>query len=83
MIGGRNTPAAATSDPLADLRFRRNIERLHALRPLYKLLSELGRGRMIRGQIEQIVKRYAGLDPEALRITGGDRFATRPLHLIG
>jgi hypothetical protein len=55
---------------LGDRRFRRDVERLHALgpRPLFQMLVELGRDRLIRTEIETIVGRYVDrLDPTCSR----------------
>ena len=38
--------------------------------------------RSIQTVINQKLERYAGLDPEALETTGGDRFWPAPLHGI-
>jgi hypothetical protein len=59
---------------IADLRFRRQVDRLHRLGPrvLYEFLAELGSDRLIRTELELRVERYAALDPEILRATGGD-----------
>jgi hypothetical protein len=49
---------------LGDLRFRRDVERLHGLgpRPLYEMLVALGCDRMIRTELEERVRRYGTLD---------------------
>jgi hypothetical protein len=72
-------------EQLADLRFRRAVERLHQLgpRPLYEMLVELGASRLIRSEIERQVERYAALDLDILRQLGGDRFPPLPLHCVG
>jgi hypothetical protein len=69
-------------DAVADLRFRRAVERLHRLgpRPLYEMLVELGASRLIRTDIERQVERYVALDSNLLRQLGGDRFPPLPLH---
>ena len=69
---------------LADLRFRRAVERLHRLGPraLYELLIELAASRLIRTEIERQVERYAALDQAVLHATGGDRFPAAALHLV-
>ena len=60
---------------LRDLRFRRDVERLHRLGPrvLYELLAELGARRMIRTEIEALARRYARLDPATLAALGVER----------
>jgi hypothetical protein len=73
----------APSD-LRELRFRRDIERLHRLGPraLHALLAELGARRLIRTEIEVLVARYARLDDETVRTACGDRFPPTPLYLV-
>lgn len=58
---------------LGDERFRRDVARLHALgpRPVFELLVELGRERLLRTAIEAVVARYARLDPAALAAVRG------------
>jgi hypothetical protein len=58
---------------LAEERFQRDVLRLHRLgeQALYELLIELGRSRLMRTHIEQLVARYAAIDPEMLAATGG------------
>jgi hypothetical protein len=69
---------------LRDRRFQRDAARLHKLGPraLYELLSELGATRLLRTQIEALVARYAGIDPMALAVTGGDRTQPTTLHAV-
>ena len=66
---------------VADLAFRRRVERLHSLGPrvLGELLTEIGEQRLCRTYLEQRIRQYAGIDPEHLAALGGDRFpvATR------
>jgi hypothetical protein len=61
---------------LAERRFRRNVERLHALGPraVAELLTEIAARRMIRLEIERLVDRYAQLDPGLLAASSGDRW---------
>lgn len=60
---------------LCDAIFRRDVARLHQLGPrvLAEFLAELGASRMIRTEIEQLVRRYARLDPALLDRLGIDR----------
>jgi hypothetical protein len=69
---------------IADRQFRHAVERLHRLRPrpLYELLLQLGADQLIRAEIKRRVERYAALDPEILRATGGDQFPAVPLLLV-
>jgi len=67
-----------------DLRFRRDVERLHRLGPrvLFEALSELGAIRLCRFEIEELVARYAALDAATLRAAGADRMPPLPLRLV-
>ncbi len=69
---------------VADLRFRRQMERLHRLGPRVtaELLAELGSERSIQTIIDEKVARYAAIDPSVVHVLGGDRFATPPLTVI-
>ena len=67
---------------VADLRFRRQIERLHRLGPraTAELLAEIGVERSIMTIIDQKLERYVDLDPAAIEAAGGDRFWSVPLR---
>ncbi len=69
---------------VSDLRFRRRIQKLHALgpRPIAEFLGELGAERSIRSIIDRKLERYAALDPEALEATGGNDFWPAPIHEV-
>jgi hypothetical protein len=58
---------------LRDVRFRRDIERLHRLgrRAVGEMLAELAAARLLRTEIEALVARYTRLDPAALDAAGG------------
>ena len=73
-------PIAA--EVVADLRFRRKIQRLHQLgdRVLGEVLAHLGAKHGIQTSIEQTVEHFAKLEPKALQATGGDEFPVVPLH---
>jgi hypothetical protein len=77
----------AQEQALADLRFARNVDALWKLgpRPLYELLAEFGRERLLRACIEVKVRRYVDrLSPELLASIGADRFPLAPpRHIIG
>jgi hypothetical protein len=62
-----------------DLRFRHDVTRLHRLGPriLYQALCEFGETRLCRFELEELISRYAELDPELVRVLGADRW--RPL----
>ncbi len=84
------TPNSGTFHPIgqiaaeivSDMRFRREVKRLHELGPrvLAECLGELAAERGIRVIVERKIDKYAELDPEALQATGGDRFWQPPLH---
>ena len=64
---------------LRDEMFRRDLEQVHRLgvRPLYELLAELGAQRLIRSEIEALVRRYSRIDPARLAAAGGDQWPPR------
>jgi hypothetical protein len=80
------TGASRNSDPAdaADRRFERQVLRLYTLgaRAVCELLREVGVQTMHMTTIEQVLDRYACIDPDALTAFDGDRFAPRPLHLV-
>ena len=71
-----------TDDWIQDRRLMRDVERLHGLGPraVFEILSEVGRTRLCRTYIENVVARYAKIDPEAVRIVDGDRFPAPPIR---
>ena len=72
------------AEAVADLAFRRKVERILALgsRPIIELLIEIGEQRLCRTYLEQRVQRYAEIDPEHLAALGGDRFPRPPLYEV-
>ena len=72
------------TDILADLRFARDVQALHrqGARVLYEFLTELGRERFIRTDLETRTRRWAQLDHAALIASRGDHFPERPLYLV-
>lgn len=71
---------------IRDRRFERHVAQLHRLgdRAVCELLREIGAATLHMTAIEQAVERYARLDPDALRILGGDQFPARPaLRVVG
>ena len=60
---------------LAEMRLRRDVERLHRLgpRPVYELLAEIGRDRLLMVYVERVVARYAALDPDVVAALGAYR----------
>ena len=72
------------AEMVADLRFRRNVERVCSLgtRAVSELLSEIGAERAIQHLVDRKVERYADLDPDLVQALGGNRFAKPPLRLV-
>ena len=64
------------AEVVADLRFPRQVQKLHRLgdRVLGELLAEIGAELSAQTPTDQKLDRYAELEPEALAATGGDRF---------
>jgi hypothetical protein len=69
---------------IADLRFRRQVERLYAKGPrvVGELLAELGAERSIQTIIDDKVAKYAALDDVMLDAVGGRDFPPLPLHEV-
>ncbi len=72
------------AEVVADMMFRRRVQQVHRLgdRVFGEFLAELGAERGIQTIIDQKLKKYASLDPEALEATGGDGFWPTPLHKV-
>ena len=70
------------ADVVADLRFRRKVQRLHGLGPriLAELLAEIAAERNIWVIVEQKLDTYAEIDPDALDAVNGNKFWPTPLH---
>ena len=70
------------ADAVADLRFRRRVERLHRLGPraVAELLAEIGVERGIGTIIDRKLDLYVDLDIAAIEATGGDKFWPLPLR---
>ena len=66
------------------LQRQRNIRAVHDLgrRAFDELLIEIGTEFGITAFINQKIERYAGLDPEAVRLVGGDRFPPVPIYEV-
>ena len=82
-VAGEAMTSAA--DPLITLRRQRHVKALHRLGPraVHELLDEIARVHGIAADIDQRLAAYAAIDPEKLRLAGGDRFAPAPLRIIG
>ena len=72
------------ADVVADLQFRRRIERLHRLGPrvIAELLAEIGAERSITTIIDSKLATYVDMDPAAIEAVGGDRFWLAPIHEV-
>lgn len=75
------SPAA---EVVAGLEFRDQVQRVHALgaRVLGELLAEIGTEQSIMPAIHEKLGRYANINPQALRVAGGDKFPRVPLHEV-
>lgn len=71
-------------DLVDDLRFHRQVEKLHRLGPraVGELLVEIGEQRACRTFIDQRLKAYADLDPEVVRKVEGGQFSWPPLYPV-
>ena len=75
---------SAAAEIVSDLRYRRQIEQVHALgsRVLGELLAEIAVKHSIVPTLHETLERYAGIDPQTLRALGGDKFSPAPLHEV-
>ena len=69
---------------VADMRFRRQVERLHLLGPraVAELLAEIGAERGITAIVDRKLDLYTELDPAAIEAVGGDTFWPSPLREV-
>ncbi len=69
-------------DLVGELRFHRQVKRLHSLGPraVGELLAEIGEQRQCRTFIDRRLRAYAALDPEVVRELDGDEFPRPPLY---
>jgi hypothetical protein len=75
----RASPAVIVADPV----FRRQVEQLcRHPRLMAELVAEIAAEQNICAEIETKLTRYCGLNPEALHLTGGDRFPASPIHKV-
>ena len=76
--------AAVAADTVADVRFRRHVERLHTKGPrvVAEFLAELGTERLMTTVIEAKLDRFLTVPDEALDATGGRQFPAAPLHRV-
>ena len=70
------------AEVMADLRFRRRVERLHRLGPRVtaELLAEIGVERSIMTVIDRKLATYVSIEPAAIEAAGGTRFWPAPLR---
>ena len=75
-LGPFRSIGGVAAEVVADLRFQRQVQRLHHLGPraVGELLAEIGVERGIRTVVDQKLERYTALDPKAPEVTGGDTF---------
>ena len=83
-VDGARRLDEVAGDLVADLRFHREAEKLHALGPraVGELLMEIGEQRGIRTFIDQRLRAYAALDPEVARELDGAEFPRPPLYEV-
>ena len=69
---------------VADLRFRRQVIRLHRQGPraVGEFLAELGAERSVQTPIDQKLDTYAQIEFETLEAAGGNDFPPVPLHEV-
>ncbi len=69
---------------VADIAFRRKVERLHARGPraVLEILAEIGAERSIRTIIDQTLDRHLAVSDQALEAVGGDRLPADPIHAV-
>ena len=73
-----------TAEIVADVRFRRKIERLHARGPraVLEVLAELGAERSIMTTIDQTLDRHLAVSDAALEAAGGNRLPPISIHAV-
>ena len=84
-LSGATRPVGEITDDLvADLRFHRQVEKIHGLGPRAtgELLAEIGEQQHCRTFIDRRLAAYAALDPEVIRELDGDEFPRPPLHEV-
>ena len=73
-----------STDATMDYRFQRDCEAAWNLGPraLCELLSEIGAAKMCRRYIEDLTAQYAAINPDALKVAGGDKFPPRIIREV-
>ena len=81
---GTFRPIGDAAEIVADLRFRRQVLRLHRLGPRVtaELLAELGAERSIMTLIDRKIDTYNEIDSGTLEATGGGDFWQPPLREV-
>ena len=69
---------------VCDIKFRRRIERLHAMGPrlFAEMLAELAASHSLGTEIDRSLDRYLALDDTALDIANGHELPPIPLHEV-
>ncbi len=82
--GGFQSIGEVAAEVVADLAFRRKVQRLHGLGPrvVGELLAEIAAERGIRVLIERKVDKYTELEPAVLEAAGGDRLWPVPVREV-
>jgi hypothetical protein len=78
--------ASRNRDVAADLRFERDITALYRLGPraIAEACRHLGATSYRQTEVEQVVARYAALDPDVVLALEGNRFPKQPtLRVVG
>ncbi len=83
-MSASNTETLIAADIVADLQFRRQVERLHRLGPraTAELLAEIGAERSIMAIIDKKLETYVSIEPVALEVAGGDKFWPVPVREV-
>ena len=73
---------AIAAEIVADLKFRRQVIRLHRQGPraVGEFLAGLGAELGVQTPIEQKLDAFAEIEPETLDAAGGDVFSPLPIH---
>ena len=79
------TIGAKAAEIVADLKFRRQVIRLHRQGPraVGEFLAEIGAEFSVQTPIDKKLDIYAEIDPEILEAAGGDEFWPAPIREAG
>ena len=69
---------------VADIAFRRKVERIHARGPraVLEVFAEISAERSIGTVVDQTLDRHLALSDQAIEAVGGDRLPPVPLHAV-